>query len=106
MVEVGRFYLAMLEQGVWTSRRAISADLGISRGMIDRRVALAMVPDEVANAFGGSEFMSSRTVKAVEAIESSIGTEQIKANAAKIPFKAKRSTAKTLALLKTSAFPP
>jgi hypothetical protein len=50
--------------------------------------------------------MSSRTVKAVEAIESSIGTEQIKANAAKIPFKAKRSTAKTLALLKTSAFPP
>lgn len=106
LAEIGRFYQAMLDQGVWTSRRAISADLGISRGMIDRRIALAMVPDEVANAFGGSEFMSSRTVKAVEAIESSIGTEQIKANAAKLRFKVKRSAAKTLTLLKNSAFPP
>lgn len=102
---LGRFYLAMLKQGVWTSRRAISADLGVSRGMIERRVALAMVPDEVAAAFGGPEFMSSRTVKAVQGVLASTGTEQIKANAAKIRFEAKRSVAKTLAFLATGALP-
>lgn len=84
LAKLGRFYLAMLEQGVWTSRPAMAGDLGISRGMIDRRMSLACVPDEVTAAFGGSEFMSSRTVKAVEAIVASIGTKQIKANAAKI----------------------
>ena len=101
LAELGRFYLTMLEQGVWTSRVAMAADLGISRGMIDRRMALACVPDEVTAAFGGSELMSSRTVKAVEALIASIGTEQIKANAAKIPLEATRSAAKTLAFLAT-----
>jgi hypothetical protein len=34
-----------------------------------------------------------------------IGTEQIRANAAKIPFDAKQSAAKTLNLLKPGVFP-
>jgi hypothetical protein len=105
LAELGRFYLAMFEQRVWNSRLAMAADLGISRGMIDRRMALASVPDEVTAAFGGSEFMSSRTVKAVESVIASIGTEQIKANAAKIPFEAKRSAATTLTLLATGPSP-
>jgi hypothetical protein len=102
---LGRLYLDMLRQGVWASRRAISADLGVSRGMIQRRIALAMLPDEVVAAFGGYEFMSSRTVKAVEGVLASIGAEQIKANAVKMSFEAKRSVAKTLAFLATGTLP-
>jgi hypothetical protein len=104
-VDYGHFYRAMLNDGVWSSQRQIAVDLGLSRDMVARRIALAQVPDEVATAFGGAEFLSLRTAKAIASIMAMIGTEQIRANAAKIPFDAKRSVAKALSFLATGVLP-
>jgi ubiquinone biosynthesis protein UbiJ len=104
-VDYGHFYRAMLNDGVWSSQRQIAVDLGLSRDMVARRIALAQVPDEVATVFGGAESLSLRTAKAIASIMAMIGTEQIRANAAKIPFDAKRSVAKALSFLATGVLP-
>jgi hypothetical protein len=73
--------------------------------MVACRIALAQVPDEVAAVFGGADSLSLRTAKTIASIMAMIGTEQIRANAAKIPSDAKQSIAKTLSFLATGALP-
>ena len=58
--ELGAFYHSLLASGVWTTQRALAADLGVSAPILSRLLSLARISPAVVGALGGASLITFR----------------------------------------------
>ncbi|BFG79761.1 hypothetical protein PTKU46_77950 [Paraburkholderia terrae] len=76
IIAMGRFYLSLLDKGLWPSQRAIAADLGISLPQISRMVATVRLPEAVLSLFDNRP-VSFREVETLRMLAQQLGEEEL-----------------------------
>jgi hypothetical protein len=59
LIDMGRFYLFMVEQGRWATQKTMASDLGVSTAQVSRLVAAARLPEELLELFANKALVFS-----------------------------------------------
>jgi len=84
MLQLGRFYNAMLNRGVWDSQKAMAEDLGVSPATLSKTIASARLPVEVLRVFG-SRPIGFRNLSSLNLLVKQVGEAEIIRRALSIP---------------------
>jgi hypothetical protein len=76
IIAMGKFYLSLLEQGVWPSQRAMATELDISFPQVSRMVAAARLPEAVLNIFK-NRAVSFRSIDTLQTLTRQLGEAEI-----------------------------
>ena len=76
LLEQGKFYVSLLEQGVWPSQRAIATALGVSLSQVSRMVAAARLPIAILTLFANRP-LSFRNVVTLQTLTERLGDVEV-----------------------------
>ncbi|MEM5439446.1 hypothetical protein [Paraburkholderia diazotrophica] len=76
IIALGKFYVSVLDQGLWPSQRAIATELDISLSQVSRMVAAARLPKAVLNIFG-DRTVSFRNIDILQTLTRQLGESEI-----------------------------
>ncbi|MGF6652779.1 hypothetical protein OKW34_003368 [Paraburkholderia youngii] len=85
LVVIGRFYLALIEQGLWPTQKALASELGVSGAHMSRMLAAARLPEEVLRAFGDRHAFSFADIATLQFLVKENGEQVIKQRARAVP---------------------
>lgn len=83
-VQLGRFYVAILERRLWPTQQELAQACGVSSATVSRSIAIAAFPAEVLGAFDNGERLTYRTANTVQALIAALGNEVVRANARRV----------------------
>ncbi|MBU6486196.1 MAG: hypothetical protein KGQ57_00035 [Burkholderiales bacterium] len=99
--ELGRFYRYLLERQLWRSQAELAKDLGVSKAMMSRTLAMTRLPEEVIAVAGGPGRITFRLARGVEALIAKLGDETVMRNSAALKFDQSRSVEDLLRAIAT-----
>lgn len=70
----GQFYMAMLEQGLWSSQAAMAADLKVSTSNVSRSMTAARLPRAIVDAVGGDGRITFSVANSLDFISKHLGS--------------------------------
>ncbi len=76
VIALGKFYLSVLDHGLWPSQRAIATELGISLSQVSKMVGAARLPEEVLNILRGRA-VSFRNIDSFQTLTRQLGEAEI-----------------------------
>ncbi|MGF6997351.1 hypothetical protein [Paraburkholderia sp. GAS32] len=77
ILEMGRFYLSMVERNVWPSQTAMALELGVSIFQISRRISAARLPESVLALFATKTALSFSHVATLQKLLKEFGEAEI-----------------------------
>ncbi|WP_429496276.1 hypothetical protein [Paraburkholderia youngii] len=89
VVVMGRFYLALIERGLWPTQKALASELGVSGAHMSRLLAAARLPDEVLRAFGDRHAFSFTDIATLQLLVKENGEQVIQQRARDVPQNAR-----------------
>jgi len=77
ILEMGRFYLSMIERNVWPSQTAMALELGVSIFQISRRITAARLPESLIALFSTRMALSFSQVAALQKLIKEFGEAEV-----------------------------
>lgn len=82
---MGRFYMSMVQKGLWQNQKAMASDLGVSTAQVSKMLSAAHLPEEVLELFAGKA-MGFRDVATLHTLVELLGKTEIARRAKDVPI--------------------
>ena len=85
LVTMGRFYMSMVQRGLWENQKTMASDLSVSAAQVSKMLAAARLPEEVLKLFG-DRALGFRDVSTLHTLVQQFGKTEITNRAKDVPF--------------------
>jgi len=85
LVTMGRFYMSIVQKGLWANQKAMASELGVSTAQVSRMLSAARLPEEVLAVFADKP-LGFRDVATLHTLVQQLGKTEIARRAKDISF--------------------
>lgn len=85
ILQLGQFYTAMLERGLWSSQATMAADLTVSASNVSRSMTAARLPKALVDAAGGDARITFAVADGFDFLSTQLGDTIVAERARELP---------------------